>query len=105
MASWSSLMQNADALQLATFGVPAILHPQGKPDITITVIIETPPVEEENIPGSLSGTDTIRLFVRLNTLSVTPQRGDRITLNSVLYDVFDTKTDTVGGMKLKLRRS
>lgn len=100
---WSVLAEMADNTILGTYAVPATFHPQGFPDVDITGIIKAPSLDEEQLPGSASGVNTVRFFVRWVDITPSPKIGDRITLNGVLYNVYRVSVDESGGALLILQ--
>ena len=102
--AWSDLMASLDTSCLAVFGTPVTFIPQdGSGAQSITGIIQTPAMPEENMPGSVQGTDVIRLFVRFASITPQPRFGDVVAINGVAYTVQEVAADTQGGAVLKLR--
>ncbi len=101
---WSDLASSMDAACLAVFGVPVTLIPQdGSGDQQITGIIQNPAMAEDYIPGSVQGTDVVRLFVRFAQIVPAPQLGDTVTITGNAYTVQEVAVDPEGGAVLKLR--
>jgi len=101
---WSDAVSAVDTACLATFGIPATFTPQdGSGAQAITGIIQDPAMAEDYVPGSVQGTAVVRLFVRFAALTPAPQRGDVITINGIVYNVFEVDVDPHGGAVLKLR--
>ena len=102
--AWSDLVNAMDAACLATFGIAVTFTPQdGSPAQEIAGIIQHPAMGEDYAPGSIQGTSVVRLFVRFAGSTPSPQHGDTITINGVVYAVVDVDVDAQGGAVLKLR--
>jgi len=92
-------------VQLDTFGIPATLHPRdGSADVDITGIIKPPAIDEDYAPAGQQGVSVIRLWVWFAQIEPSPQKGDKVTIAAVDYDLFDVAVDVGGAAVLKLRR-
>ena len=104
MTGWPDLVNSMDTACLTTFGTPATFTPQdGSGEQQISGIIQTPAMAEDYVPGSVQGTDVVRLFVRFANISPPPRFGDTVAINGVVYNVQEVAVDTQGGAVLKLR--
>jgi hypothetical protein len=102
--AWSDLVNTMDGACLATFGTTATFTPQeGSGAQQITGIIQHPAMAEDYVPGGVQGTSVVRLFVRFANINPSPQHGDTVTINGIVYDVVDVDVDAQGGAVLKLR--
>lgn len=70
---------------------------------TVNGLIANPAMFEDYTPGSTTGTDVIRLFVRFANISPQPQKGDVFVVNGITYMVQEGTADVEGGAILKLR--
>ncbi|MDP1628855.1 hypothetical protein [Parvibaculum sp.] len=64
---------------------------------------EAAEIVEMGNEAPVSGTMPV-LGVRLADFAVEPAQGDRVTVLGALYEVWDTRPDGQGGMKLLLKR-
>lgn len=100
MADWSSLLGSLNAAAVAAFGREVLYSPQDGPPFTLPAIFEATREAEENTLGVYAA-----VFVRAADLSVVPQRGDSLTVDDVVYMVYDIQVDQGGGLVLRLRQS
>jgi hypothetical protein len=108
MSDWPALESSANAVMIATFGVPVIFTPQASAGgwlapQTILAVIMRPAMPEDFPPGFGPGTANLRLWVNFETILPPPRRGDRIALNGASYVVQEVEADIGGGAVLKLR--
>lgn len=97
-----------NALCVDEFGIPATLLPQSAVGaIPFVGIVDRPAFGEENLPGSLSGTNILRFWVDFQAMPTKPQKGDTVTVNGINYDLFEVVADhdPQGGATLKLRKN
>ncbi len=108
MSDWPALESSANAVMIATFGVPATFTPQDgaggwlEPR-TIMGIVMRPAMPEDFPPGFGPGTAALRLWVNFENISPSPQHGDRIGFNGAAYVIEEAEADIGGGAVLKLR--
>lgn len=85
-----------------------LYFPDNPTPVTLVPIVEHPPIEDEIIPGSSSGTGVLRLFIRFEAAVVPPSeeaiRGCTAEYGGVAYDVVGVLTDAEGGVGLTLRK-
>lgn len=94
-----------DALQ-SWDGIAATLLPQSGGSVAITGVLKPPAIEENYLPGSASGVNIVRLLVRFVDITPNPRTGDKVTINSVNYDVADVEVEVASGASvLKLKRN
>ena len=98
MSAWDALAGLANEAVLAAFGQP-VSYQQGAADAFIVVGVPERQTDEQRKPDSPHR----RLFVQLSDFAVAPSRGDQVTVDSVLYTVFDLQNDSGGGGWLYLR--
>jgi len=99
MADWTSLLGALNGAALTAFGREVIYSPQAGPSITLKGIFEETHEAEENTPGVYTA-----LFLQVSDLAASPQRGDEVTVDGVVYKVFDIEADQGGGLVFRLRR-
>ena len=108
MSDWPTLEAAANAVMLATFGVPATFTPQDgaggwlAPQ-AITVIVMRPPMLEDLPPGFGPGTANLHFWVNFEAISPSPRHGDQITFAGITFVVQDVEADISGSAVLKLR--
>jgi len=107
-SDWPTLESNANALMIATFGVPAIFTPQDgnggwSPPQSIVGVIMRPAMLEDYPPGFGPGTAKLRFWVNFETITPSPRHGDQIALSGAAYVVTDVEADIGGAAILKLR--
>ena len=98
MANWTSLLNGLNSAVLGAFGREVTYRPQSGGEIPIRAIFQATQEAEENAPGVYGV-----VFVRLSDLPATPQRGDRVVVDSSVYSVFQIESDGGGGVTLSLR--
>ena len=108
MSDWPTLESSANAVMIATFGVPATFTPQDGSGGWLTSqavlgIVMRPAMLEDYPPGFGGGTSNLRFWVNFETLSPSPQHGDQIGFNGTTYIVVEVEADIGGGAVLKLR--
>jgi hypothetical protein len=108
MSDWPTLESSANAVMIATFGVPATFIAQDGsggwlPSQGITGIVMRPAMAEDYPPGFGPGTANLRFWVNLETISPQPQHGDQVVFNGTTYLVQEVEADIGGGAVLKLR--
>lgn len=108
---WAAEQARLQNACLDSFPASATLHPQtGGPDVPIRANILDPSMAEDYVPGSTQGTSVVHLFVRFVDISPLPQKGDTLTFNGAVYDLFEVTIGGSSGMPssgaaiLKLRR-
>ena len=99
MADWASLTDALNTGVLGAFGREVVYLPQAGGQATITAIFEPARQVEENSPGVYAV-----LFVRVGDMPQPPERGDEVTVDSLIYKVFDIEADTSGAVVLRLRQ-
>jgi hypothetical protein len=108
MADWLTLESSANAVMVATFGVPATFIPQNgsggwlSPQ-AIAGIVMRPGLAEDYPPGFGPGTANLRFWVNFEAISPPPQHGDQIIFNGETYIVQEVEADIGGGAVLKVR--
>ena len=108
MPDWPTLEAAANAVMLATFGVPATFTPQDGaggwlPPQPIVGIIMRAAMLEDLPPGFGPGTSNLRFWINFETISPSPRHGDQITFAGVTFIVQDVEADVGGSALLKLR--
>ena len=104
MSNWPALEAGANAIILATFGVPATFTPQdGSGAQAIQGILVPPALAEDYPPGVGPGASVLRLWVNFAVIAPSPQRGDQIVFNGANYVVEDVEADISGSAVLILR--
>ncbi|HEY4360096.1 MAG TPA: hypothetical protein VGN17_03975 [Bryobacteraceae bacterium] len=87
-------------------GITAVFTPQDySGPQRINGIISPPPLEEQVIPGSMTGTSIVYFWVSTFDMLPVPKIGDTLTLDGVLYNLDKVNVDVYGGAMLHLRRS
>jgi hypothetical protein len=99
MADFASLLNSLNTAALTAFGREVTYSPQTSAPVMIRAIFQPSHEAEENSPGVYGV-----LFIRLGDLAQQPARGDEVSIDSVLYKVFDIEADTSGGAVLCLRQ-
>jgi hypothetical protein len=99
MADWTSLLNKLNGAALTAFGREVTYSPQTGVPAAIRAVFEPSHEAEENSPGVYGV-----LFVRLSDLPRPPARGDEVTVDNLIYKVFDIEADTSGGAVLRLRQ-
>jgi hypothetical protein len=99
MADWISLLGAVNGATLTAFGREVVYSPQLGLSTTLKAIFEKTHEAEENAPGVYAA-----LFLQASDLASPPQRGDEVTVDGVVYTVFDIEADQGGGLVLRLRR-
>lgn len=108
MSDWPALESAANAVMIATFGVPATFTPQDgsggwlEPQ-TIQGIVMRPAMPEDFPPGFGPGTSVLRFWVNFETISPSPQHGDQVSFGGATYILQEVEADIGGGAVLKLR--
>ena len=100
MADFASLLNTLNSAALTAFGREVTYTPQAGASATIRAIFQPSREAEENSPGVYGV-----LFLRLADLSRPPERGDEVSMDGILYKVFDIEADTSGGAVLRLRQT
>jgi hypothetical protein len=98
MAFFTDLTNALNATVVGTFGRDVLYTPQTGSPFIIRAIFESTRETEEKSPGVYAA-----LFVQLSSLAAPPERGDEVTVDAVLYKVFDIEADTSGAAVLRLR--
>jgi hypothetical protein len=81
-----------------------VLHPQdGSAEVPFTTIDREPGMDEDFIPGTPQNVDVRRLFISFRDFAIPPQKGDTVSWNGTVYDVFEVNVDRCGGAVLKMR--
>ena len=99
MADFASLLNALNSAALTAFGREVTYSPQAGLPSAIRAIFQPSHEAEENSPGVYGV-----LFIRSGDLPLPPARGDEVSIDSVLYKVFDIEADTSGGAVLRLRQ-
>ena len=108
MSDWPALESSANAVMIATFGVPATFTPQDDsggwldPQAIVGIVMR-PAMLEDLPPGFGSNTSNLRFWVNFPTISPSPRHGDQIGFNGMTYIVQEVEADIGGGAVLKLR--
>ena len=108
MSNWPALEASANAVMIATFGVPATFTPQDGSggwleQQTILGVVTRSAMPEDFPPGFGPGTATLRFWVNFETISPAPRHGDQIGFNGAPYVIAEVEADIGGGAVLKLR--
>ena len=98
MASWSQQSGLTNAAIVAAFGQP-VSYQQGTGDPFTVIGIPDKRTTEQRHPDTVYA----RLFVALSSFSVPPNHGDEVTVDGVLYTVFEVLNDAAGGCWLSIR--
>ncbi|HEY4359404.1 MAG TPA: hypothetical protein VGN17_00445 [Bryobacteraceae bacterium] len=108
--AFNDLVKLAHNAVLNVFGVqaesiPALFTPQdySGPQF-INGVISPPPLEEQVIPGSMTGTSVVYFFVRIVDITPQPRIGDKLTLDGVLYNIDKVNIDNQNGAMLHMRK-
>ncbi len=99
MADWTSLLGTLNSTAVGVFGREVSYLPSTGEARTIQAIVETAKQAEETAPGIYAV-----LFIRLADLPKPPERGDEVSIDSMLYKVFDIEADGGGGAVVRLRQ-
>jgi hypothetical protein len=108
---FDSLVGQMDNIVVSTFQkvdpdagtLQLILHPtNGDPDIPVSCVVKNPAMEEDYVPGSLTGTAMLMLFIPASA-GVMAVRGDTASYNGVVYNVVQSDGDRCGGLHIRLR--
>jgi hypothetical protein len=99
MADFASLLNTLNSAALTAFGREVRYSPQSGSPAAIRAVFEPSHEAEENAPGVYGV-----LFVRLCDLQWPPARGDEVTVDNLLYKVYDIEADVSGGAVLRLRK-
>ena len=99
MTSWRELTYALNASVVAAFGKEVVYLPEAGEAVTVRAVVETVRQPEETSPGVYA-----TLFLRLADLPKPPDRGDQISIDNILYKVFDIDADEGGGVVLRLRQ-
>ena len=100
MADFASLLNTLNRAALTAFGREVTYSPQAGTPSAIRAIFQPSHEAEENSPGVYGV-----LFIRLTDLPKPPERGDEVSMDGILYKVFDIEADTSGGAVLRLRQT
>ena len=100
MASWQDLTNALNTGVLGAFGRDIVYTPQAEEPFTVRAIFESTREAEDSAPGVYAV-----LFVRAGDLPQPPERGDEVTVDDVIYKVFDIEADTTGAVVLRLRQT
>jgi hypothetical protein len=87
-----------NAAILAAFGQPVAYQPASGDPFTPMGILEKATDEQRHADGVYA-----RLFLNLADCTVEPDHGDQVTVNGVVYTVFEVLIDASGGVRLSLR--
>ena len=98
MAAWSQQSGLANAAILAAFGQP-VSYQQGIGDPFTVVGILDKRTDEQRQPDAVYA----RVFVALSAFQTPPDHGDEVTIEGVVYTVFDVLSDSAGGCWLSIR--
>ena len=98
MSAWSRQSGLANAAVLAACGQPVTYQPAMGNAFTPLAILEKPTDEEKHPDGLYA-----RLFLNLADCPVAPDHGDEVTVDGVIYKVFEVLIDTAGGVRLSMR--
>jgi hypothetical protein len=99
MADLASLLNALNSAALTAFGREVTYSPQTGAPVALRAIFQPSHEAEENSPG-IYGV----LFIRMGDLALPPARGDEVSVDSLLYKVFDIEADASGGAVLRLRQ-
>lgn len=99
MSFFTDKVAKLDRDCVARFGVAVTYEP------SLTSGGAYPATGIEQAANELEETKNFRvLFFHLADLETEPARGDRITIGSIIYTVFDLNSDEEGGIELTLQR-
>lgn len=117
-STWLGAVAAVHAAKLSVFGIPATWKTSDGFQYAITGVVEKNPMLEDVPAASILGTSVVHFWVDFNHLQteaqqaagvapagIVPQKGDRIEVSGVNYDLVEAETDTDGGSILKLRRN
>lgn len=98
MSNFSDKVSSLDSACLDAFGTETVIYsPKDGDPYEITLIDRGVPELEE--------TKTHRnFFLRLDALEAAPERGDRIEIDSVRYEIHEIDPDEEGGVVLSAQR-
>jgi len=99
MADWTSLLNGLNGAALTAFGREVMYSSQTGTRAAIRGVFEPLRQAEENSPGVYGV-----LFIRLSDLARAPERGDEVTVDNLIYKVFDIEADASGAAVLRLRQ-
>jgi hypothetical protein len=99
MSDWTSLMDTLNTAALGAFGREVTYSPSTGVAVPIQAIVETAKETEDAAPGVYAV-----LFLLLADLPQAPERGDEVSIDNILYKVFDIEADGGGGVMLRLRQ-
>ena len=106
MSVYSDSAAQRDADLLATFGEAVTFTPQdGSGAQSITGIPVQPGMPEDVPPGFGKGTTNLRLWLNIQTITPTPQKGDAVTFNGKVYTLGEVDPDVDGGAVFRLIRN
>ena len=100
MSDWTSLLNGLNTTILGAFGREVTYSPSTGVAVPIQAIVETAKETEDAAPGVYAV-----LFLRLADLPQAPARGDEVSIDNLLYKVFDIEADGGGGVMLRLRQA
>ena len=99
MADFASLLNSLNGAALSAFGREVTYSPQTGAPAAIRAVFEPSHEAEEHAPGVYGV-----LFIRLCDLLRPPARGDEVTIDNLIYKVFDIEADVSGGAMMRLRQ-
>ena len=99
MSNWTAISQLATAAQQRVFGETVFYQPAASGEaVTVIGIADRASDEQMQANGVY-----LRLFVHLGDFAVAPEQGDEVTMDRIVYRVFEVRVDTGGGAWLSLR--
>jgi len=98
MASWSQQSGLANAAILAAFGQPVSYQQSTGEPFTVVGVLDKRTDEQRQADAVYA-----RLFVALSSFQVPPAHSDEVTVDGVVYTVFDVLNDSAGGCWLSIR--
>lgn len=101
--SFKELTENALSICMDVFNEETLVsYSRGVDTYSIKGILETGFVEEDpNLERPVGSTKAV-LTVQSSKMPIAPKKGDRVSVNSKNYRVFEVEPDTFGGIKLIL---
>lgn len=99
MSNWAELSRLANAAHQRVFGEAVLYQPAAGGDAVTVIGIPARTSDEQMQANGIY----LRLFVHLADLAVAPEKGDEVTMDGIVYRVFDVRVDLGGGAWLSLR--
>lgn len=102
--NWLDLTDSVLKHSTETFGERVVYWPRESPSFEINGVFDAAYILVDPQSGVTIQSTTPRLGVRLSTLPMPPEEGDRVEVRGVVYEITESQPDGQGGAVLILHR-